>query len=465
MATTETIKRMVPPIVSLALFMEAIDTTIINTAIPSMAQSFRVSAIDLKITLISYLVSLAIFIPISGWLADRFGAKKIFMSAVVIFTLSSLACGFSQSLYELVVARLFQGLGGSLMIPVGRLIIVRLFHRTELIQTMNRVIIPALIGPALGPLLGGVITEQFSWRWIFWVNIPFGIVNFILAHYWLQDFKATKISAFDYTGFILLGVGLAGFAFGFSALSESAIHFSYAMSVIVLALLFLLGYFWHATRHTPVLLSLALFKFRTFRVSILGNLCSRLGISGVPFLLPLLLQIGLKYSPQVSGAMVAFLAVGAILGKFVSRRVIRFFGFKKILIINTLLLGLSLWLFMLINAQLFWGYIALITLLYGIMTSLQFSSMNPLVYADVPAELSSTVTSWVSVTQQMATSFGVATCALILGRFKTLSVSDFHSTFFILGIITIVASLVFLGLKKNDGGSLLNEQKIKPESI
>jgi EmrB/QacA subfamily drug resistance transporter len=462
MTHINTMKRIIPPIVALAIFMEAVDTTIINTAIPSMAHSLSVSVIDLKIALISYLLSLAIFIPISGWLADKFGTQKIFMSAILVFTLSSLACGFSTELYQLVLARFLQGMGGAFMIPVGRLIIVRLFHRTELISAMNRVILPALIGPALGPLLGGIISETFTWRWIFWVNIPFGILNFILAYYWIENVKTQKPLPLDKIGFLLFGLGLAGLVFGFSALSESGISRQFTFLVFLLSFILLISYALYATRSKHPVLKIQLFLIRTFRVSVMGNLITRLGFGGIPFLLPLFLQIPLNFSPQSAGMMVALTALGAMFIKFFSQFLVSTFGFKKLLLFNTIALGISLWLFIFVHQESSILIIAIFSLIYGVCASLQYSAMNPIAYSDISDEDIGPATSILSVNQQVSMSFGVAACALILKHFKIfstneplLTLSDFHHTFFVLGFITIIAASVFLFLKKDDGENLI----------
>ncbi|HEV2613269.1 MAG TPA: DHA2 family efflux MFS transporter permease subunit [Gammaproteobacteria bacterium] len=457
MSQTDTIKRIIPPIVSLALFMEAVDTTIINTAIPSMSRSLHVSVIDLKIALISYLLSLAIFIPISGWLADRYGTKKVFMGAIAVFTLSSLACGFATSLYGLVFARFIQGMGGALMIPVGRLIIVRLFNRDELITAMNRVIIPALIGPALGPLLGGVISEAFSWRWIFWVNIPFGIVNIILAYYWVENFKNEKLPPFDWMGFMLFGFGLAGLVFGFSSLSESGFSPDLIIMIFSVAIILLSGYAYYSTHVEFPVLRVKLFLARTFRVAVLGNLFTRFGFGGVGFLLPLFLQLPLGFSPESAGLMVALTAIGALVIKFYTKWFIGKLGFKKILLINTALLGVTLWLFMLVGHGTPLVMIAFFSFTVGIFAAMQFSAMNPLAYAKIVPEDLGAATSIMSVMQQVAMSFGVGTTALILRLSPTLNLSDFHRTFFILGCMTILSSALFLMLKKDDGRSLIHE--------
>lgn len=458
------VKRFIPPIVSLALFMETVDMTIINTAIPAMSKSLHVGPIDLKIALISYLLSLAIFIPISGWLADKYGIKKVFIIALGIFTLSSVSCGFSNNLWELVVARIFQGLGGSLMAPLGRLMIVKWFDRTELVQTMNRVVILALIGPALGPLLGGFLTETFSWRWIFWINIPFGILNIVLAYYLLPESRTEKIHKLDITGFLLFGLGLAGLTFGLSALSEEGLNLSMIIAIIAFSLLLFVFYFFHSKGQNFPVLNTNLFRLRTFRLSILGNIITRLGFGGIPFLLPLMLQIPLGYSPTFAGGIVAAFAVGAMLVKSISKRILSYIGFKQLLLMNTVLLGLTLSLFATITLHSTTIVIVFYVLLFGVLASLQYSSMNPLAFAETCPEETSDASSIHSVTIQIASSFSVAICALILKKFSNaspgghlLNLTDFHYTFLIVSAITVFSSIIFLFLKKEDGQNLVKK--------
>jgi EmrB/QacA subfamily drug resistance transporter len=453
MSLPSIVKRFIPPIISLAMFMEALDTTVINTAIPTMAESLKVGPVDLKIALISYLLSLAIFIPISGWLADKFGMKKIFMIAMTIFTVSSIFCGFSNNLWELVIARTVQGLGGALMVPVGRLMILKWFDRTELVQTMNKIIVPALIGPALGPLLGGWITETFSWRWIFWVNIPFGILTLLLAYYFLPESRAEKIEPFDKIGFILFGLGLAGFTFGLSGLSEETFQFKPILEIIFASLILLGIYSLRPKRHH-------LLRIRTFRLSIMGNIFTRLGFGAMPFLLPLMLQIPLGYSPQFSGLIVAMTAIGAMFVKSFSRDLLAYFGFKYLLLINTILLGLSLSLFSTLTSSTSVILMILYGLICGFLASLQFSGMNPLAFSEtLPQELSH-ATSIHSVTIQISQSFSVALSALVLKNVGVhhLTLKAFHLTFLIFSIITMLASSVFLFMQKNDGANLIGEK-------
>jgi EmrB/QacA subfamily drug resistance transporter len=452
---------MIAFIVSLSFFMEALDSTIINTAIPAMSRSLSVEPIDLKLALISYLLSLAIFIPISGWLADKFGAKKIFLSALAIFTLSSLWCGFADSLLQLVIARFIQGLGGALGLPVGRLIIIRTFGREKLISKMNYVVTIGAMGIMLGPVVGGFITHYFSWHWIFWINIPAGLVAIILAYYYLPKSTPNKTYPLDKIGFILFGMSLAGFTFGLSAFSETSIKTSAASTILLVSILLMIAYMLHSHRQLQPIVKTDLLRLRTFRVSLIGNLIARLGFGGVPFLVPLLLQISLGYSPEASGMLLAPTAIGILLGKPIALPLLRLFGYKRLLIINTFLAGVSIWIFAIVNSTTSIYVISLLTFMNGFMLSLQYSCMNSLGYADVAPEDLSAATSMMSTLQQLSQSFGVAVSALFIRLFSStskdlvLTSPIFHYTFFAMGFFTILSSVIFIQLQKEDGRQMI----------
>ncbi|AHE66915.1 DHA2 family efflux MFS transporter permease subunit [Legionella oakridgensis] len=449
-------------IVSFAMFMETVDTTIINTAVPMMARSLNVNPIDLKLALISYLVSLAIFIPISGWIADKYGVKKIFIAAISIFTLSSIWCGFSHSLSELIIARFIQGLGGSLTLPVGRLIIVRTCERHELVAKMSIVVIVAAVGMMMGPVLGGIITNYFSWRWIFWVNVPVGFLAIFLSIYLLPVMPALPVHALDKFGFILFGSGLALLTYGLSILSESEVQDVHSILIIGISCLLLIFYIWHSHRQQHPIVRIELLHSRTFRVSVMGNLLARLGFGGLPFLLPLLLQIGLGFSPQLSGLLLAPTALGVILVKPLSVSILRFLGYKKLLILNTILVSLVLSIFSLIDQFSSIYSIGFLTFIYGFLISLQYTGMNSLAYANISHEDLSAATSIMSTIQQLAQSFGVAAAAILVKLFSikfpnhlSLSIHTFHQVFIAIGILTLLSTIVFMHLKKEDGQELI----------
>lgn len=452
-------KNIILLIVALALFMESVDTTIINTAIPAMALSLEVSPINLKLALISYLLSLAIFIPISGWVADKYGMKKVFIIAVLIFTLSSIWCGFTQTLPQLILARLAQGIGGSLTLPVGRLIILRTCERHELISKMTIVVMIAALGMMLGPLLGGIITEKLSWPWIFWVNVPIGGLAIILSIGLLPEIPKRKVPKLDKLGFILFGSGLASLTLGLSMLSETDVSQSLSIFLISMAIILIALYIKHSHKKTQPIVKIDLLEVRTFRVAVLGNLFARLGFGGVPFLIPLLLQIGLGFSPQLSGLLLAPVALGVFIVKPLSVHILRALGYKKVLIINTFLVGVALMALSMINQNSSIYTISFLTMIYGFLIALQYTGMNSLAYANISNDDMGAATSIMSTIQQLAQSFGVAVAALILQMFSVhhrLNVTIFHETFISLGLITMLSIFIFLQMQNEDGRELID---------
>ena len=458
-------KRIIMFTVSLALFMDVLDTNIINTAIPTMARNFNVNPVDLKIALISYLLSLAIFIPISGWTADKYGTKPIFIGALSLFTVSSFFCGYAHSLMDLVIGRSVQGIGGAFMISVGRLIIARTFERHQLVEAMNTVIIVVSLAVMLGPFIGGVIVENFSWPWIFWINIPAGILAIVLAAYGLRDTSVKKERPFDFLGFILFGGSLALLCFSLSELSESGVNLSSILIMMIISFIMFIVCIIHAKKHPHPVINIELFRFRTFRISVLGNLCTRLGFGGMPFLLPLLQQIGLGLSAELSGLLLVPIALGIIFSKLFAYRILRLLGYKRYLITNTLLMGVVLASFEIINTQTSLYTIACLTFTFGMITAAQFTAMNSLAFAEINQEDLSASTSITGTTQVMAQTLGVAVGAILLrfyaSNFKestVLTTTVFHQVFITMSILTLISSLIFIRLKSDDGQQMLVER-------
>ncbi len=450
--------RLIPWVIAIALFMETLDITIISTTIPKMAQDLGINPLNLKLALTSYLLSLAIFIPISGWLADRLGTKKIFATAILIFTVSSACCGVAQNLLELVISRLLQGLGGALMMPVGRLILLKTFPKDEIMRVMNYTSIPALLGPALGPLIGGFIATYYSWRWIFYINVPFGIIGFFLSLNYIIDYKRKKIVPFDIFGFILLSLSLSGFLFGLESIGEHYFSLIKILSIILFSSIFLLFYLFYFRIAKHPVFDLNILYIRTFRITVFGSLLSRLGIGGIPFLLPLLFQIGFGFLPIYSGFLIVPLALAMLLMKFYIKSLLRTFGFKKLLIVNTLLVGLSIASFSLIEKTTPAIMIILLVFLNGLLTSLQFSCMNNLTYIDLNKNNLSKGTSIASTVQQLSMCLGIAVSALAVDYYlgvgnamKLGTILPIHKTFILLGAITCTASLSFMKLSNKDG--------------
>jgi EmrB/QacA subfamily drug resistance transporter len=455
-------KRYLPWVVATVLFMEQLDSTIVNTAVPAMAASLHVEPLSLKAVVASYILSLAVCIPVSGWMADRFGTRRVFFSAVSLFTIASILCGLAVNPPMLVAARLLQGVGGAMMMPVGRLTIVRTFAKSELLAAMNFVVIPALIGPLLGPTVGGLIVHVASWREVFFVNVPVGVVALTMIWRYLPEYRAEVPRPLDVVGLVLFGSGVALLSWLLEIFGEHRLDITSSAVLLLVALALLAAYAVHAG-HTPhPLLRLALFRLRTFRVSVAGGFITRIGIGGMPFLLPLLYQLGMGLPAWQSGMMMMPAAAGAIGMKFLSARVLRRFGYRNVLIVNTLLIGIAIALFSRVDAATPIPAILLLSLCLGFFNSLQFSSMNTMAYADVEGPETSMASTLASSLQQLSLSFGLATGSLVAGWYLSglpqddmaLVAGALHHAFLTLAVITVVSSASFWGLRADDGESV-----------
>lgn len=460
--SSSAVKRYLPWVVATALFMEQLDSTIVNTAVPTMAASLHVTPLSLKAVVTSYILSLAVGIPISGWMADRFGTRRIFSIAVTIFTLSSILCGLSLNAPMLVAARILQGAGAAMMMPVGRLTIIRTFPKSELLAAMNFVIIPALIGPLLGPTVGGVIVHWLSWREIFFVNVPVGLVALLLIQRHMPDYRGDAPRPLDVIGLVLFGSGTALLSWLLEIFGEHHLDVTSGMVLLVVSMSLLAAYVWHARQTTFPLLRLSLFRVRTFRVSVVGGFITRLGVGGLPFLLPLLYQLGLGLPAWQSGLMMMPSALAAMGMKFLSTRLLGRFGYKQILIVNTVMIGITISLFALIEPGTPLALIVLLSLCMGFFNSLQFSSMNSMAFADIEAPDSSMASTIASSLQQLSMSFGLACGTLVAGWYlgdlpqtdQLAVVGALHHAFITLGILTGISSLSFWTLRAGDGESV-----------
>ncbi len=470
LSSTESVKRMLPWLVAVAFFMESLDTTILNTALPSMATALHVVPLSMKAVLTSYTLSLAVFIPVSGWVADRFGTRVVFTSAIGIFTVGSLLCGLSSSLHVLVACRILQGCGGAMMVPVGRLTMVHAFAKSELVRAMSFVAIPALIGPMIGPLAGGLIVALFHWRVIFFVNLPIGLLGLFLVYRHLPDFRAEKTAKLDWVGLILFGSGVGLLSYVLEIFGTHTLSAGEVSELLALATALLLAYGWHATRATHPLLRLALFRIRTLRVAVTGSFVTRLGIGGMPFLLPLLYQVGLGYSPIQSGLLILPQSMAAISLKATMPRILTRFGYRRVLLANTILLGLLISLFATIGPRSPAYVICLQALAFGFLSSLQYTSMNTLVYADVGEADASMASTIASTMQQMSMSFGVAAASLttavfIPDRFRSdppQMIHGIHLAFLVLGGLTVLSAAIFRELRTEDGDSVSQHKVAAP---
>jgi len=454
-----TVKRYLPWVVATALFMEQLDSTIVNTAVPAMAASLHVAPLSLKAVVASYILSLAVCIPISGWMADRFGTRRVFGTAVVVFTLSSLLCGLSLNVPMLVAARILQGMGAAMMMPVGRLAIIRTFPKTELLKAMNFVIIPALIGPLLGPTIGGLIVHWLPWRIIFLINIPVGLAALLLIHLHMPDYRGDGRRPLDVIGLVLFGAGTALLSWLLEVFGEHDIGAVPAAILFLVSLGLLAAYGWHANQTRNPLLRLALFRIRTFRVSVVGGFITRLGVGGLPFLLPLLYQLGLGYPAWQSGLLMMPAAAAAMGMKLLTIRILRRFGYRKVLIVNTLLMGVTISMFALVGTATPIMVIVFLGLTQGFFNSLQFSSMNSMAYADIVETDSSMASTLASSMQQMSMSFGLACGSLVTAWYlgglpqtdQAAVTAALHYAFLTLGGLTLISSLSFWTLRATDG--------------
>ena len=466
-STALTVKRWLPWVVATALFMEQLDSTIVNTAVPSIAASLGVAPLSLKAVVASYILSLAVGIPVSGWIADRYGTRRVFALAVAIFTLASVLCGVSVNVPMLVAARILQGLGAAMMTPVGRLAIIRTFAKSELLVAMNFVIIPALIGPLLGPTVGGLIVHWLSWREIFFVNVPMGIVALLIIYRHMPDYRGDAPRPLDVVGLVLFGTGTALLSWLLEIFGEHDIDLTSTGVLFLLSMSLLAAYAWHARQLAYPLLRLSLFKVRTFRVSVVGGFITRLGIGGMPFLLPLLYQLGLGLPPWESGLLMMPTAAAAMGMKFLSAGILRRYGFRQTLVVNTVALGITLGMFALVTPNTPLAMIVLLGLAQGFFNSLQFSAMNAMAYADIEPAESSMATSIASTCQQMSLSFGLACASLIAGWYlgnlpqsESLAVTNaLHDTFLTVGGLTILSSLSFWTLRSDDGDNVSRGQQ------
>lgn len=453
-------QNIVPLIIACALFMENLDGSVIATALPAIARSLNTSPIHLNLAITSYMFSLAVFIPLSGWVADRLGARMVFCAAIAIFMISSAGCGLSQNLSELVVFRMFQGLGGAMMVPVGRLVLLRTVSKANLVGAMAWVTVPALIGPVLGPPVGGFIVTYWSWHWIFFLNLPIGLLGITLTALYIGNVREEDPGSLDLRGFFLMAAALAGLVCGFEAVGRDVLSSSIVVLLLSVGAINLGLYARYALRHKNPIVDIRLFQIPTFMAATLGGLVFRIGIGALPFLLPMMLQLGFGLSALNSGLLTFASAAGALLMKLTATRIIRKFGFRRVLVVNTYiasiyLLGIAF--FQPATSHLF---ILFFLLTGGFFRSLQFTSMNTLTYADIPPGLMSKATTLASMLQQLSLSLGVGMGALLLNftmRWHGVThpgPGDFWPAILGVSIISSLSVFFFLPLSSNAGAEI-----------
>jgi EmrB/QacA subfamily drug resistance transporter len=448
---------LIPLIVACALFMENMDSTVIATSLPAIAIDIGQSPLALKLALTSYLVSLAVFIPISGWVADRYGSRRVFAVAIVVFMGGSLLCAASNTLPAFVVSRFLQGIGGAMMVPVGRLVLMRAVPKRDYVTALNYLTIPALLGPVTGPALGGAITLYFNWRWIFIINIPIGLLGLFLVLRHIPNIRETNTPPFDMRGFMLSGIGLSVLMLGFSALGGHLLPAGVAVACLVAGAVTLIAYAWHARRTAHPVINLRLLKIPTFANGVLVGSVFRAGLGATPFLLPLLFQLGFGLNPLQSGLLTCFSAVGAMFVKTITVFILRRFGFRSVLSINGIAASIVVAAFGLFSAGTPHFVIAAVLLLSGCLRSLQFTALNAITFADIAPQTMSQAASVSSMAQRLSQSVGIAGGAYMLQlssvvqRHATIVAADFWPAFVGIGLISVVAPLLHRRLPPEAG--------------
>lgn len=452
-------------IVACAVFMETLDGTVIATSLPAIAADLHQDPITLKLALTSYLLSLAIFIPASGWAADRFGARTVFRIAIVVFTLGSILCGLSSNLSEFVGARMIQGMGGAMMVPVGRLVLLRSVERSEVVGALAYLMIPSLLGPIAGPPIGGFITTYFHWRWIFFVNVPIGIVGIVLVSLFIKNVRGGAPRPLDLPGFLILGSGLASLVFGVTVIGRGLVGTTIVVALIAAGILLLIIYVLHARRAKFPILELRLLKISTFRASLTGGSVFRIGVGALPLLLPLMLQLGFGMNPFQSGTITFVSSAGAMLMKATAPPILRFFGFRRVLIFDALLSSAFFASYGLFTISTPILVMMSVLLVGGFIRSLEFTSLNAIAYADIEDQAMSQATSFAAVAQQLSLSFGIAVGAIVIELARefrgdsVLTTSDFHWGFLIIALISASSVLSYLRLPHDAGTTLVGRRR------
>lgn len=456
---------LVPLIVAFALFMQQLDATALATSLPAIAEALGESPLRLHLVITAYMFALAAFLPVSGWVADRFGARLVFCIAILIFTVSSAFCGVADSFWGLIIPRIFQGIGGALMVPVGRLILVRSVSRAELVKALAVMSMPALVGPMVGPLIGGFLTTYASWRWIFWINLPIGLIGIVLAMLYIDDVREEGRRRFDLRGALLAGTGLSGLLFGIDAAASQSTSEAVAFACVVGGLLLLFLYVGHTRRIPDPILDLGLLRIPTFRASVVGGSVFRLGLGAVPFLLPLLFQEVFGLSPFHSGLITFAAAAGALGMRTISTRILKHFGFRPVLVWNALIAGASIAACALLDPSM--PYVLMLAILFvgGVFRSLQAMAMNALAFADLNSRQMSHATSFSTMAQRLSQSMGIACSAALLHVVSgpdTLTLGAFAVAFVAIGIVAAGSALMFVPLHPNAGAELAGRS---PEEV
>jgi len=463
--------RLTAVIVACAMFMQNLDSTVIATALPTMAKAFGADPVHMNVALTSYLLSLAVFIPASGWIADRYGARTVFRSAIAVFTIGSILCGRADSLAFLVAARILQGIGGAMMVPVGRLVLLRTAAKTELVAAMAWLTVPALLGPVLGPPVGGFIVTYFSWRWIFDINVPIGILGIVLVSLFVDDVREPPRGRFDGIGLLLCGIALSGLMFGLETAGRGVVEPIITEAMIGIGLVAIVGYLLHARNHPAPLLDLSLMRLPCFGVAMSAMMLFRTGIGAIPFLLPLMLQVGFGNSAVESGLITFASSAGALVMKPATQRALRLFGFRDTLVWNGVISAVMIAVCAAFRPT--WPAAAIYgaLLIGGFFRSLQFTAYNTLAYGDVPRARMSSATSLYVTGQQLAATIGISAGAvslqisMSLAGHATPEPIDFSYAFLVVALCTLVAAPIALFMPRDAGDELTGRRSVSTQPV
>lgn len=454
-------------VVAIAFFMQFLDTTAVNTAIPVMADAFGTDVVHLSTGITSYLMALAIFIPVSGWIADRYGTRKVFCAAIAFFILSSTLCGTSRNLLQFVVYRIMQGMAGAMMSPVGRLAVLKVTPKEDLPTAMNYITIPALVAPIVGPLVGGYLTTFWSWRWIFYLNVPISIACILLAWHYIPEEeprtgKAAVKKPFDWVGFVLSGLALSGFMYGVELFSKSNVSYLVSVSTVAVSLLILWLNVWYSKRTPSPLIDYSVMKVRTYSITIWVGSVSRIVIGAFPYLVPLMFQEGFGLSPFQSGLLFLSTMVGNLSMKSATVWIIRHFKFRSILLVNGFLVALFTFFTALLLPDTPVWIIVVTLFCSGLVRSMQFSSLTTLAFADIADRKMTSANTLYSTIQQMSTGMGIAVGAVAL-RFANMihsgvpghyTVPDFRLAFIFVAAIGFLHLFGYTWLKPTAGNAV-----------
>ena len=459
-APTAAIGWMIPAIIGSALFMQTLNATVLSNALPTMAHALHEDPLRLNLAITMYMLATAVFLPISGWAADRFGAKRIFLIAMVLYAISSAACGFANSLLDLVLARICQGAAGAMMVPVGRLVLLRTTPKSELVGAMSILTMPALLGPVIGPPIGGFVVTFWDWRWIFFINLPIAAIGVALVARFVPNVQEQQVSPIDWRGLWLTGFGMAGLIFGFENLGRDVLPAPLVLGFFAGGALCLWFYARHARGNPHAILDLSLFRIQTFNASIVGGAFMRLAMGATPFMLALLLQIGFGMSPFQAGLLTFISAAGALVMKTAAPPILRRFGFRTVLAVNAVITGVLFMAYGLFKPDTPHWLIMLVLLVGGFFRSLQFTSLNGLAYADIDQARMSRASTMSSMAQQLVQSVGIGLAAMLLHAFMVLqgqshlTAATISPAFIVVGAITFISLAFFLRLPKDAGDEL-----------